>query len=439
MKTRFAALQQLKSICIDQKSLSTEQLNDAEDPALAKAICFGVCRFYFQLGALAEQLLAKPFKEKDLDVLLILKIGLFQLGFMSTKAHAAVNETVELCDKIKKSWAKGVINACLHRFLDDKDALLQKTENCFGPFWLTKMLKKAYPDQWREICQENLKQAPMFIRINPSHCELKGRGNLDSINNEDHFAIARDDINSSLRDPKGRSNLHLPSEAKKLNEPVAPEKIPSFDKGSCYIQDLSPQFAPHLLDLAANQKVLDACAAPGGKSLHLLEVEPTIDLLCLDHDAKRLVRLHENFARFGKKANAVAADASDLASWFDDKPFDRILLDAPCSATGVIRRHPDINLLRRESDIAELHQTQLSILNALFTTLKPGGILLYATCSVLPQENDETISAFLSETPTAKIAEFTLPIGHATKHGWQILPGDGDADGFFYAKLSKHE
>lgn len=447
MKTRLAALEQLKSICQDHRALSTAALNDADDSALAKAICFGVCRFYFQLGAVAEQLLEKPFKEKDLDILLVLKMGLFQCGYMQVKDHAALNETVALCDQIKKPWSKGVINACLHRFIENKEGYLSKAQNCFGPFWLTKLLKKAHPEQWRDICQENLKQAPMWLRVNRctdviptqaglSECiltptldsHLRGNDNNDKSND-----IANDQRSNTQR----ARRLQVPVEAIKLPKPIPPENLPGFTEGSCYVQDLSPQFAPHLLDLEPNQKVLDACAAPGGKSLHLLEVEPSIDLLCLDHDAKRLERLHENFARFGKTANAIVADAADIDSWFDGNTFDRILLDAPCSATGVIRRHPDINLLRRATDINELHQTQLNILKALFSTLKTGGVILYATCSILPQENDQSIAAFLNETPQAKLEKIDLPIGHGSDYGWQILPGDGDADGFYYSKILK--
>ncbi|MNM82814.1 Ribosomal RNA small subunit methyltransferase B [compost metagenome] len=214
--------------------------------------------------------------------------------------------------------------------------------------------------------------------------------------------------------------------------------LPGFDQGWISVQDEAAQLAADLLDLAPGQRVLDACCAPGGKTCHLLEAEAKLEaVVAIDLEAKRLVRVRENLDRLGLDAQLIACDARDTASWWDGKGFQRILLDAPCSATGVIRRHPDIKMTRQADDIPALAALQGELLDALWPTLEVGGILLYATCSSLPTENTEVIEAFLARTPGARELDLATQAGLRQPHGRQLLAQEGGHDGFYYAKLIK--
>ena len=422
MTPRESAFFTLKNTCINQHALNQNLETHEEASAWSKALSYGLCREYFSLENLAKTYLSRPLKSKDQDVFLILLMGLYELRFMSTATHAAVFETVSLLDhpEINKPWAKGLINACLRKDLREKPDL----KTIYGPSWWQKIIKKYYPKDFEKILLNTHQQAPMFLRINTQKISLEEY--LKQLEDKGYKAVQVPHSNQSIQ----------------LDTPTDVRELPGFFQGWFYIQDISLQYVPELLKLSPNLKILDACSAPGGKALHLLELEPSLDLICLDSDPNRLDRLEANFYRYHLKpqilcADGITVDFEDFGDSGESKTpiFDRILLDAPCSATGVIRRHPDILLLRRESDLAELAQVQLKILNNLSQYLKPNGVLLYTTCSLLSLENDDVIKLFLKQNPNWISEPFTLPIGQKTYLGWQILPGENNGDGFYYAVL----
>lgn len=439
MKPRQRALGILRAVLLDGRSL-TDALADApdgegRDTALVRALCFGVCRHYFHLHFLLEQLLDRPLRRKDRDVELAALLGLFQLGWLRTPDHAAVAETVALATALKKPWARGLLNALLRRYLREREALEARVAQneeaaCDHPHWLLARLRAAWPDHWQAVVTAGNTPAPMTLRVNTRQTDRERyRESLAAAGLAAHPA------------PGTEAGLILAA-------PVEVGRLPGFATGQVSVQDGAAQLAAPLLDARAGARVLDACAAPGGKTAHLLEREPVLaEVVALDRSAARLAALEAGLQRLGLRATTLAGDATEPASWWDGRPFDRILLDAPCSATGVIRRHPDIKLLRRETDIAALAATQQALLRQLWPLLKPGGILLYSTCSVLPEENARQIEQFLQQCPDARFDADFLPAirarldgvaGHDTGHGWQILPGEGEMDGFFYARLVRH-
>lgn len=438
---RALAFSLLQEVFIKKSSLSVvenDYLNhvSGQDRAWIKTLVYGVLREYFGLEKLAKAYLKQDFKSKDQDVFLILLIGLYQIRFMSVSEHAAVYETVELLDLIDKNWAKGLINACLRKDLREKP----KFKKIYGPEWWVKNLKKYFPEpknpestkiSFEKILKNSDHKAPIFLRINSQ--KISPQDYLNLLHLKDILAVQRLDL--------GLENC-LELQAKNINI----LELPGYLEGFFYIQDLSVQYVPSLLNLKANLKVLDACAAPGGKALSILEVEKELDLTCVDLDFLRLEKLKENFKRAGFELPRIMC-TDLLADDLEKESFDRILLDAPCSATGVIRRHPDILFLRKESDLKRLSKDQLQLLNNLSSCLKPGGLLLYTTCSVLPIENDYVLGEFLLKHPEFKKIDFELPLGTKTKFGWQIFPGNGcnpetdlsGGDGFYYGLLMKRE
>ncbi len=447
MNPRRRALEVLRAVIGEGRSL-TEALEgplaeageaDPRDVALLRALCFGVCRHYFHLRRLLGQLLDRPLRRKDRDVELAALLGLFQLGWMRIPAHAAVAETVALAGALRKPWARGLLNALLRRYQREREALEARVGEdeeaaCDHPRWLLDRLRAAWPADWPAVVAANNSPAPMSLRVN----------------------LRQGDREDYLRQLAAAGIAARPAPATEagivLDAPVDVARLPGFAAGRVSVQDGAAQLAAPLLDARPGERVLDACAAPGGKTAHLLEREPALgEVVALDKSASRLATLEKGLARLGLSATTLAADAGAPADWWDGRPFHRILLDAPCSATGVIRRHPDIKLLRREADIPALVATQQTLLRRLWPLLRPGGILLYATCSVLPEENARQIAQFLQQCADARLAiDFhALPgvppapagsgpaLGRDTGHGWQILPGEADMDGFFYARLVK--
>ena len=328
-------------------------------------------------------------------------------------------------DKLKKPWAKGLLNAVLRNAQRDSEALLAELEHdpvvrTAHPRWLQKSLKAFWPQQWEAICAANNAHPPMILRVNRRH---KTRDQYLQL-------LAESDVQAQ---PCVYSRDGIV-----LAEACDVRNLPGFAEGWISVQDEAAQLAADLLDLAPGQRVLDACCAPGGKTCHILEAEPQLaGVVAVDLEAKRLVRVRENLERLGLSAELIAADGRDTATWWDGKPFQRILLDAPCSATGVIRRHPDIKLTRQPDDIAALASLQGELLDAMWQTLEVGGILLYATCSTLPTENTEVIEAFLARTPGARELDIAGQFGIKQPHGRQLLAQEGGHDGFYYAKLIK--
>lgn len=385
--------------------------NNHEEASFIKNCAYGSCRWYFQLEAIVDLLLSKPLKTKDHDIYYLIIIGIYQLLHSNTAEHAAVSETVNTTKALKKIWARGLVNACLRKFLREKDSLLEQINNNNNqaryahPDWLINKLKSHWSknNSWEDILNANNTQGPMSLRDNTEN--------------------------------------NSPPVFRQLDQAVDVMSIPGFVNGKISVQDQASQQAAPLLGIQKNMNVLDACSAPGGKTGHLLELESEINLTALDISEERLLKTKENLERLKFNLNnnikLIACDASDINSWWDKQLFDRILLDAPCSGTGVIRRHPDIKLLRWEEDILGFQTQQLNLLNHLWEVLKPNGKLLYTTCSVLPEENECVIKQFIHTHSDAKVEKIELKIGHQEKHGWQCFPKINGHDGFYYCLLSK--
>ncbi|WP_374979434.1 16S rRNA (cytosine(967)-C(5))-methyltransferase RsmB [Pseudomonas solani] len=430
MNPRLAAARALTAVLSGKASLGGSlpaQLDrvDPRDRGLAQDLAFGAARWQPRLSALAERLLQKPFKSADKDVEALLLVGLYQLFYSRIPAHAAIGETVGAAEKLKKPWAKGLLNAVLRNAQRDGEAIFAELERdpmvrTAHPRWLQKALKAAWPEHWEAICAANNAHPPLILRVNRRHgerdaylAELRQAG-IEA----EPCAFSRDGI--------------------RLLEARDVKTLPGFADGRVSVQDEAAQLAADLLELAPGQRVLDACCAPGGKTCHLLEAEPGLaDVVAVDLEESRLVRVRENLQRLGLHATLIAADGRDTAAWWDGKPFQRILLDAPCSATGVIRRHPDIKLTRQAEDIPALAQLQGELLDALWPTLEVGGVLVYATCSTLPMENSDNIATFLARTPGARELDIAGSFGLKQPHGRQLLAQEDGHDGFYYAKLIK--
>ena len=419
----------LRAVIGDEISLDTafaQQLSDTTaQTSFIKAACFGVLRHYLRLQWYLQQLLDKPLKPKDLDVHCLLLCGVYELFDMHTPDHAVVSETVNAVSQLKKNWAKGLVNAILRNAKRQQQPLQERAQHdvqasTMHPQWLRDHLQQDWPDEWHTIVAQNNLPPPMSLRID-TH-QIDRQAYLTQLQQQGLTATAHSQVTCAIR----------------LDNPVDVHELPGFAQGLVSVQDAAAQLAAPLLDPQAGERVLDACAAPGGKTLHLLQQQPALaQLLALDADAQRLQRVQQNLDRAGVSAHLQQGDAGRPEDWWDGLPFDRILLDAPCSATGVIRRHPDIKLLRRPQDLPRLAQTQAQILDALWPLLKTGGMLLYATCSVLKIENAQQIQTFLQQHADARCQPLPTGWGHEQHCGRQILPGEQGMDGFFYALIYK--
>jgi 16S rRNA (cytosine967-C5)-methyltransferase len=415
---RTTAAKILQRVIYQGESLSPA-LQDAED-SMVRDLCYGCLRWHEPLSALLDVLLSKQLKKKDKDVECLIRVGLYQIIYQKTPDHAAVGETVSALKGLKKPWAKKLVNAVLRNYLRGQDKFqgeIQKRQvvKYAFPKWLIDAIKHAWPDNWETILHESNQRAPMTLRVN-----LKRQSReqyLQKLKAENIEAEALDEVATAI----------------KLAKPCNVFDLPGFTEGEVSVQDAAAQLASILLDCQDGMHVLDACAAPGGKTGHILESADNLDVIAVDNSEARLKRVTQNLERLKLKAKVVTADALDTEEYAKGVQFDRILLDAPCSATGVIRRHPDIKVLRRKTDIDELRQLQSKMLDALWQKLKPGGILLYATCSILPQENEQQINAFLKRQNDAE----AMPINKAQGFGRQVFPGEAEMDGFFFARLKK--
>ncbi|OGT36080.1 MAG: 16S rRNA (cytosine(967)-C(5))-methyltransferase [Gammaproteobacteria bacterium RIFCSPHIGHO2_12_FULL_37_14] len=434
--SRVIAAQIIHHVIYEGKSL-TDSLNsamktlDQRDRAFVQAICYGVCRYYSRLAFILNLLLKKPISNKESIVYALLLVGLYQLTEMHTPQHAAVAETVEATLKLKKPWARGLVNAILREYLRREQELNAQAAtnleaNFLHPQWWIAAIQQSWPQHWQTILQENNAQPPFTLRVNLAHKSREKYINLLENNGYVAYPI-----------PETTSGIVLESAL-----PV--EKLPGFDQGDVSVQDGGAQLAAELLDLKPGLRVLDACAAPGGKFMHILEMESELSTcVAIEKDFKRMLLVRENLLRlFSTESNnsnisLLCHDATDIASWWDKQPFDRILLDAPCSASGVIRRHPDIKLLRKPNDIRTLAAIQRQLLNKLWLTLKPSGLLLYVTCSIFPEENAQLVQEFLSAHLDAQEEKLTVSWGLPATIGRQIIPGMHGMDGFYFAKIKK--
>ena len=432
-RTRAAAAMVVDDVISDGRSLDAaiaahETRLPPDERALLRMLAYGTLRHHWRLQEWIDELVTRPLKRRDSVINALLAIGLFQLCDTRIPDHAAVSQTVEAARQLRRPKLAGLVNACLRRFRRDElaERAVRDEESRFNhPRWLIDRLRRDWPGDADEILDANNARAPMWLRVNAS------RGTAAQY--RDRLAVER--IESTL--------LEGIPDALRLAEPCHVEELPGFADGDVSVQDGAAQLAARWLMRGEPRRVLDACAAPGGKSGHLLELGgDALDLTAVDSDAKRLDRVRDNHGRIGGDATIVVGDASKPEEWWDGAPFDAILLDAPCSATGVIRRHPDIKLLRRDADIEALSTLQAGLLRALWPLLAPGGRLLYVTCSVLAAENDDIVQAFLGTCSDA-VEDRVLPnnnirdLMRRKACGYQVLPGTADLDGFYYACLVK--
>lgn len=399
-----------------------KHLHHKRDQALIKEMCYGTLRWHPRLMFIAQQLLKNTV---DHDVLALILIGLYQLMEMRIPAHAAVDETVSTTKDMKKARASSVVNAVLRNYQRQSAALsmsLQKNPVAFfaHPEWLLAELQQAWPKQWQDIVAANNAHPPFSLRVNL-------------------LQISRDSYLRQLAQHEMKAVVHAHnSSGLTLTTPIDVSQLPGFSAGEVSVQDEAAQFAATLLDVGFRHHVLDACAAPGGKTAHILESQPTLaNLVAVEKDPERLKKVAENLHRLHLNATLVEGDATKPDTWWDQQLFDRILVDAPCSATGIIRRRPDIKIHRRPSDIESLAKQQLQLLESLWPLLAPGGMLVYATCSILPQENEHVVRAFMSLHQDAVEKPINAEWGEAVAVGRQILPSVNGMDGFYYARLEK--
>jgi 16S rRNA (cytosine967-C5)-methyltransferase len=395
----------------------------APDRALATQLAYGTLRLYPRLARWSALLLSRPLPLREAEVQALVLIGLYQLESSRVPDHAAVAATVEAVRALGRGRHAGLVNACLRRWLRERDVLKARVARepevvHAHPRWWLDALARDWPQDWEGIVAANNEQAPMWVRVNG-------------------LRSGRDAWLARLVAAGGSASpWEAAPQALRLDTPMATDTLPGFAEGDVSVQDGAAQLAAGLLAPQPGMRVLDACAAPGGKACHLLEACPDIELTALDIAPPRLERVRENLARLGLQARVVAGDAADPGPWWDGRPFERILLDAPCSGSGVVRRHPDIKLLRRPQDIPAMAARQGALLDALWPLLAPGGRLLYATCSVLKAENAGQVSAFLARHPEARALDLGEPgWGRRSGPGRQLLGGEAGVDGFYYACL----
>lgn len=426
---RLAAVTNVQAVLdgrsLDEALAMMPAILEARDRALAAELSYGVCRWYRRLDRLIAALLRKPFKRKDRDIHVLLLIGAYQLLYSRVPAHAALSTTVDATRALGKGWASKLVNGVLRRLQREYAVLAVRVDadeavRYAQPDWLYRALRAAWPGQNARILEALQQRPTMTLRVDLNQT---GRaGYLDRLAAAGIAARRHATVDTALV----------------LDRPVAVDELPGFAQGLVSVQDAGAQLAGDFLDLRPGQSVLDACAAPGGKTIDMLQRAPDLQVTALDIDAGRLTRVAENVARAGCVADLQVGDAAapPAGNW-GGRRYDRILVDAPCSATGVLRRHPDIRLLRRADDIEAMVHRQAAILDAMWSLLRPGGRLLYATCSLLPAENARQVDAFCRRHPEACLVELPAATGIRAGIGVQLLPGVDDTDGFFYAALRR--
>jgi len=427
--TRALAAQVLADVALRGASLrehlqpAQSKLVDARDRAFLTALCNEGARWWLRFDKALDGLLQQPLRKREPALHALLVLGLVQLEVLHLPPHAAVAATVEATRSLQRGGFSKLVNAVLRRWLREREGLnaildREQSTRFAHPRWLVEALEHDWPDHVDDILAKNNQPSPPMLRVNPRRAtreaavlELAEAGILakshawlrDALQIDGHADIAR---------------------------------LPGFAKGHFSVQDGAAQCAADLMDLHEGMRVLDACAAPGGKACHMLE-HAELELLALEREPARASSIRSNLERLHLACELRNGDAGNPGAWWDRKPFDRILLDAPCSATGVIRRHPDIKLHRRASDIPQLAREQARLLEALWPLLARHGLLVYATCSVLHEENERVAAGFLDAHPDAQPERCDLPVGRAVGAGWQILPGEGGLDGMYYAVIAK--
>jgi 16S rRNA (cytosine967-C5)-methyltransferase len=396
------------------------------DRALAQEISYGVVRWYHRFDAILGRLLHRPMAAADSDVRALILAAIHEIVNLRTPDHAAVSEAVEGVRALGKPWAASFVNAILRRFLRERERLFEAADaepvsRYSHPGWLIEALRHDWPGQWERIIACNNERPPLDIRVNLLRCT------------RDEYVRRLTAVNIPAR------ICTLSPGGLRLDRAVNVDELPGFDQGMVTVQDLGAQLAAPLLDARPAHRVLDACAAPGGKASHVLETCPGIaELVAVDRGMGRVRMLADSLRRLGMSATVIDGDASRPGQWWDGRSFDRILLDAPCSATGVIRRHPDVKLLRTGERLAPLERLQSELLQSLWPMLAPGGRLLYVTCSLLHRENDGQIEKFAVAHKDVRVLPIEAAWGCATHLGRQALPSIDDTDGFYHALLERH-
>jgi 16S rRNA (cytosine967-C5)-methyltransferase len=395
------------------------------DQPLVAELCYGVCRFYPRLQGLLDLLVKKPLKGKDADIRALLLVGLYQLQYTRIPDHAAISATVAATQQLNKEWARSLVNGVLRQYQRNAELLsqqLDEAEASAHPAWMLDKFKQQWPQRWSSLVDANNAAAPMTLRVNPRQSSRD--------NYLERLAQAGIGAQPCRFSPVGVT----------LESPCEVAALPGFGAGACSVQDEASQLAAPLLRPEDHSRILDCCCAPGGKTGHLLELmDGDSSLDAVEIDGERLQRVQQNLFRLSLEANLIQGDATTPDQWWRGEQYDAILLDAPCSASGVIRRHPDIKLLRNPGDISKLNRLQGQLLASLWPCLQPGGLLLYTTCSVFQEENDAVIGAFTTGIHDARALPLSPPWGVATRWGRQLLPESGANDGFFYALIRKTE
>ena len=416
----YAVVDQGRSL---NDELPKQQLlvDSPKDKGLLQELCYGVLRYLPELEHQVRRFVNKPLTGKQRVFHFLMIVGIYQIKYTRIPDHAAVAETVAATAILKNKHLKGLVNAVLRSYQREPelDEELPDAVKYNHPGWFIKKLQAGYPAHWQQILEQNQQRPPMWLRVNQSKKSVAEYLTL----------LAEQEIEIVQVTPVSQAIL--------LTSPIDVQKLPGFNDGWVSIQDGAAQMAAPLLQAQAGDNVLDCCAAPGGKTCHILELTPDIaSMTAIDIEAQRLVRVEENLTRLGLQAKVIAADAANTEQWFDGQQFDRILLDAPCSGTGVIRKNPDIKWLRRASDIDSLVVLQQQILKSIWALLKPGGTMIYATCSILPEENTAQVKHFVESNNDAHLEDLAMTAG---SKDWQILPGENSMDGFYYAKLTKKQ
>ena len=429
ISVRALAAEALADIALSGHSLrevadrAFPRLPDSRDRALLTALLNEGARWWPRYDAAIDRLLDKSIRRNDPKIHALLVIGLIQLEVLELPAYAAVAATVEAVRELRRPRLAGLVNAVLRRWQRERETLnvaLDATPATrhAHPAWLAAAIAHDWPGQAEAIMAASNQEPPLMLRVNRNRA-------------------TREEVVERLTGADQVVELH-PWLADGLVLPHSTDvtRLPGFAQGDFAVQDGAAQVPADLLGLANGQRVLDACAAPGGKACHALE-RANVHLVAVESEAKRIPRIRQNLERLGLRATVITGDAGDASGWWDGKPFDRVMIDAPCSATGVIRRRPDVRLHRREADIPALIAQQARILAACWELLAPGGSLLYVTCSILRAENEGVVGAFVAERGDVDLVPLSLPVGQTAGIGWQILPGEGDLDGMYYALLRK--
>jgi len=397
---------------------------DSNDRAFISEVVLGVMRKFWLLSAYVDRLLKKKTRNKDLDIYCLMLVGIYQIEYMRVPNYAAVSETVSAAEALAKPWARNAINAVLRRFIDmskqTKEIELTESARFSHPQWMIEALKTQWPQEYSKILHANNQKPELILRVNANRSTVQ-----EYLHRLEQNGIA---ASADSVAPQGV----------RIHQKAAVSDLPGFSEGVVSVQNSASQLVVPLLDIAPGHRVLDACSAPGGKLLHMLELHgETSEISAIDISETRCGEIVDNLRRVGQSVTIMTADAAQPDKWWDAVPFDRILLDAPCSAFGVVRKHPDIKFHRRPEDINNASFQQRKLLSSLLGVLSKGGKLLYTTCSILREENDDVIGDVIAEHPEAEAIELEASLGRKTRFGRQRLQGVDSGDGFYYALLTR--